>query len=70
MLERQVEPNLPPRHIMIMPQLVIRESSGSYRNEDEVAVGSSPTEGSETRSKTTRQRYEVTAVDSANGTSG
>ena len=70
MLERQVEPNLPPRHIMIMPQLVIRESSGSYRNEDEVAVGSSPTEGSETRSKATRQRYEVTAVDSANGTSG
>ena len=70
MLERQAEPNLPPRHIMIMPQLVVRESSGPCRNEDEVAVESSPTEGVETRSKATRQRYEVTAVDSANGASG
>ena len=29
MLERQVEPNLPPRHMMIMPQLVARDSSGA-----------------------------------------
>ena len=28
MLERQAEPNLPPRHMMIMPQLVVRDSSG------------------------------------------
>ena len=29
MLERQAEPNLPPRHMMIMPQLVARDSSGA-----------------------------------------
>jgi len=29
MLERLATPNLPPRHMMIMPQLVIRESSGA-----------------------------------------
>src|ERR1700719_1759608 len=45
MLERQVEPNLPPRHMMIMPQLVVRESSGPCRNEAEVATESCPTKG-------------------------
>jgi len=70
MLERQVEPNLPPRHVMIMPQLVVRESSGPWCSDDEAAVESCPTEGIETRSKATRRRYEVTAADSANGTSG
>ena len=35
MLERQVEPNLPPRHVMIMPQLVVRESSGTGGRSDE-----------------------------------
>jgi LacI family transcriptional regulator len=29
MLERSTAPNLPPRHMMIMPQLVVRESSGA-----------------------------------------
>ena len=70
MLERQVEPNLPPRHMMIMPQLVVRESSGPWCSNDEAAVESSPTERIETRSKATRQRYEVTVVDSTNSTSG
>ena len=28
MLERQAEPNLPPRQMMIMPRLVVRDSSG------------------------------------------
>ena len=32
MLERQVEPTLPPRHMMIMPQLVVRDSCGSGRD--------------------------------------
>ena len=29
MLERSTAPNLPPRHMTIMPQLVVRESSGA-----------------------------------------
>ena len=39
MLERQAEPNLPPRHVMIMPQLVVRDSSGAC---GEAASGSAP----------------------------
>jgi LacI family transcriptional regulator len=39
MLERQAEPNLPPRHIMIMPQLVVRDSSGTG---GEAMSGSAP----------------------------
>ena len=70
MLERQVEPSLPPRHMMIMPQLVVRESSGPCPNQNDVALESSPTERIETRSKATRQRYEMTVVDSTNSTSG
>jgi DNA-binding LacI/PurR family transcriptional regulator len=53
MLERQVESNLPPRQMMIMPQLVVRESSGPCRNEAEVATESRPTEGVATRTKAT-----------------
>jgi Periplasmic binding protein-like domain len=70
MLERQVESNLPPRHMMIMPQLVVRESSGPCGNEAELATENCPTKEIGTRTKATRQRYEVTAADSANGTSG
>jgi LacI family transcriptional regulator len=40
MLERQAEPSLPPRHLMIMPQLVVRDSSGAHREADEVTSGS------------------------------
>jgi LacI family transcriptional regulator len=43
MLERQAEPSLPPRHIMIMPQLVVRDSSGAHREADEAASRSSST---------------------------
>jgi DNA-binding LacI/PurR family transcriptional regulator len=39
MLERQAEPNLPPRHMMIMPQLVVRDSSGTG---GEATSGSAP----------------------------
>jgi len=39
MLQRQAEPNLPPRHMMIMPQLMVRDSSGAC---GEAASGSSP----------------------------
>jgi DNA-binding LacI/PurR family transcriptional regulator len=53
MLERQAEPNLPPRHMMIMPQLVVRESS--CRNADEAAIGSCPTEGVEIRTNANRR---------------
>ena len=45
MLERQVEPTFPPRHMMIMPQLVVRDSSGACRDADEAASGNRPTEG-------------------------
>lgn len=45
MLERQTEPGLPPRHMMIMPQLVVRDSSGACRDPDEGENGSFPTEG-------------------------
>jgi DNA-binding LacI/PurR family transcriptional regulator len=69
MLDRLAEPNLPPRHITIMPQLVVRESSGPCSNEDKGAVESSPTIG-KTRTKATRPRYEVTASGSVNGTAG
>ncbi len=44
MLERQAEPNLPPRHMMIMPQLVVRDSSGAALATCEVASGSCLTE--------------------------
>ena len=44
MLERQAEPTLPPRHMMIMPRLVVRDSCGA-RDVDEVVSGDSPTEG-------------------------
>jgi DNA-binding LacI/PurR family transcriptional regulator len=47
MLERQVEPTLPPRHLMIMPQLVVRDSSGACSDADEAASGNRPTEGLE-----------------------
>jgi hypothetical protein len=39
MLERQTEPNLPPRHMTIMPQLVVRDSSGTG---GEATSGSAP----------------------------
>jgi LacI family transcriptional regulator len=42
MLERLTTPNLPPRHMMIMPQLVVRESSGAGDDADEVSSGSRP----------------------------
>ena len=45
MLERQVEPSLPPRHMMIMPQLVVRDSCGAGHDADEVASGNRSTEG-------------------------
>ena len=44
MLERQAEPTLPPRHIMIMPRLVVRDSCGAC-DVDEVVSRDSPTEG-------------------------
>jgi DNA-binding LacI/PurR family transcriptional regulator len=31
-LERQAEPSLPPRHMMVMPRLVVRDSSGASRD--------------------------------------
>jgi DNA-binding LacI/PurR family transcriptional regulator len=37
MLERRAEPNLPPRHMMIMPQLVVRDSSGACGDADDLA---------------------------------
>jgi DNA-binding LacI/PurR family transcriptional regulator len=39
MLERQPEPNLPPRQIMIMPQLVVRESSSPCPHPDRAGTG-------------------------------
>jgi len=42
MLERSAAPNLPPRHMMIMPQLVVRESSGACGDADEAANESCP----------------------------
>ncbi|MFZ0710960.1 MAG: substrate-binding domain-containing protein, partial [Terrimicrobiaceae bacterium] len=44
MLERQVEPGLPPRHMMIMPQLVVRDSCGAGPDADEVESGNSSAE--------------------------
>jgi DNA-binding LacI/PurR family transcriptional regulator len=70
MLERQTEPNLPPRHMMIMPQLVVRESSGPCRHADETTIGSCPTQEVENHTRATRRRYEVTAATSENGMSG
>jgi DNA-binding LacI/PurR family transcriptional regulator len=68
MLERQAEPNLPPRHMMLMPQLVVRDSSGARRDADEVASKSCSTEGVGIRINADRRHYEVTTPDSANGT--
>jgi DNA-binding LacI/PurR family transcriptional regulator len=68
MLERQAEPNLPPRHMMLMPQLVVRDSSGARRDADEVANESCSTEGVGIRTNADRRHYEVTTPDSANGT--
>jgi DNA-binding LacI/PurR family transcriptional regulator len=45
MLERQVEPSLPPRHMMITPQLVVRDSCGAGHDADEVASGNGSPEG-------------------------
>jgi len=42
MLERSTAPNLPPRHMMIMPQLVVRESSGACDDADEASSESCP----------------------------
>jgi DNA-binding LacI/PurR family transcriptional regulator len=64
MLERQGEPNLPPRHIMTMPELVVRDSSVGFRNADEEGTRNSPTEGLRFQTNAKRRRSKVTAADS------
>lgn len=69
MLERQAEPDLPPRHMMVMPRLVVRDSSVGIRDGDKERAGNSPMKEVRIDADANGRPFKVAASDSAPGVS-